>query len=449
MSQPPFDAGALVEAYERHDQSLNDGKGRSDSPDSGALGWGESGVLDGYVKLYEATGDRAWLDKVVSHFDRMLASRQDAFGDGHPTWATATYSVGLVRTGRMHNRGTATVDPPEARVWVIRGGDAAVDGSRIVEFETRRNYRVFEYGSRKVVTRGVYRPGKPVEGMAPFKVVLDGKPEPGDRFWVETRAGEALEYIVHQGMFLYPVARFIEHALSDKALKPDYGDKAREYLDVISSDVADKHERDWVDTSQSAGAYRFSPTITERFPNRILPHNQYLALGRAFLVLQSASRKRLYGDRATRMARNFKKHLWRTGQAYTWHYWDWVEEGEAGHSRVEDTGHGRIDVGFAAEACRRGIVFTDADLKRFAHTLLDQMWNGSLEDPVIGGRVDTTEGDAAPIGDWIDLCQWDAKVWDVMWAVYEKAGRPAAGAPSVLQAWSRLEEGRARRSRKK
>ena len=77
--------------------------------------------------------------------------------------------------------------------------------------------------------------------------------EPGDRFWAETRAGEALEYIVHQGMFLYPVSRFIEHALSNKDLKGIYGDKAREYLNVIGHDVADKHERDWVDTSQSAG----------------------------------------------------------------------------------------------------------------------------------------------------------------------------------------------------
>jgi len=157
----------------------------------------------------------------------------------------------------------------------------------------------------------------------------------------------------------------------------------------------------------------------------------------------------LYGDRAARMARNFRKHLRKTGQAYTWHYWDWVEEGEPGHSGVEDTGHGHIDIGFSVEACRRGIVFTDADLKRFAHTLLDQMWNGSLEDPVIGGRVDTRDGNSVPLGDWMDLCQWDPKVWDVMWAVFEKAGRPAAGIPSVLQAWRRLEEGKSRRSRKK
>ena len=449
MSDAPFDTKSLVAAYETHNQSLNHGKGQSESGDSGALGWGESGILDGFVKLYEATEDRVWLDRIVKHFDRMLSSRADAFGDGHPTWATSTYSVGLIRTGRLHNRGCATIGPEEDRVWVIRGGDAVVDARRIIEFETRRNYRMFEYGTRKVMARGVYRPGKPVEGMGPFKVMLEGRPEPGDRFWVEMRAGEALEYIVHQGMFLYPVSRFVEHALSNKDLKASYGDKAREYLNVIGSDVADKHERDWVDTSQSAGAYRFTPTTTERFPNRILPHNQYLALGRPFLVLQDASRKRLYGDRAARMARNFRKHLRKTGQAYTWHYWDWVEEGEPGHSGVEDTGHGHIDIGFSVEACRRGIVFTDADLKRFAHTLLDQMWNGSLEDPVIGGRVDTRDGNSVPLGDWMDLCQWDPKVWDVMWAVFEKAGRPAAGIPSVLQAWRRLEEGKSRRSRKK
>ena len=87
-------------------------------------------------------------------------------------------------------------------------------------------------------------------------------------------------------------------------------------------------------------------------------------------------------------------------------------------------------------------MFTNSDLKRFAHTLLDQMWNGSLEDPVIGGRVDTREGDAMNPGDWIDLCQWHPKVWDVLWAVFCKAGQPVQAPPSILQGWARLQEGR-------
>ena len=445
MAHAPFDREELVETFRQYDAGMNDGKGNSESPDSGRLGWGESGVLANYIKVYNATGDTAWLDKVVAHFDRMIASRTDLMGDGYTTWATPTYSVALIRTGRMHNRGTGRISPDEERVWMSRGGDVVCDVERTVEVDAGRRYRVLEYGARKLLAKGTYRAGAPLKAFLPFKVIIDGKPEPGDRFWVQTYAGEPLEYIVHQGMFLYPVAQFIELALKNRKLKAHYGEAARRYLDLIAREFAEKHERDWVNTTPSAGAYRFPPLRTDRFPNRILPHNQYLAMARAYLVLKNASRKRLFADRAERMARNFKRHLRRTGQAYTWHYWDWIEAGEPGHSGVEDTSHGNIDIGFAVEACRRGVVFKDADLKRFARTVLDQMWNGCLEDPVLGGRVDTREGDGRAVQGWIDLCQWNPKVWDVYWALFCKMDRPAGLAPTMLQGWARLQEGKGRK----
>ena len=437
----PFDLDELVERYADYDRSQNQGKGQSHNPDSGGLGWGESGTLDAYVKIYESTGDAGWLEKIVNHFDRMIASRQDHFADGYATWVTPTYSVALLRTGPMHNRGTAQIVPEEERVWVIRGGDMARDTIRVVEILPGRRYAVQEYGTRKALAGGRFQPGATLNGFAPFNVRIEGKARAGDRFWVQVFAGEPLEYIVHQGMFLHPVSRFIEHALKNPGLKSEFGAKARTYLRFIGRQIADKHERDWVDSTQSSGGYRFSPWMTERFPNRIMPHNQYLALGRAYLALQTVSRKRLFADRPRRMAKNFKRHIWKTGRAYTWYYWDWIEAGEHGHSAIEDTSHGRIDIGFAIDACRRGVVFNNADMKRFAHTLLDQMWNGSRDDPVIGGRVDRQEGDTTPCADWIDLCQWNPRVWDVLWAVFCKAGKPVQMVPSILQGWRRLGEG--------
>ena len=49
---------------------------------------------------------------------------------------------------------------------------------------------------------------------------------------------------VHQGMFLYPVARFIELVLKNRALKARYGEKGRAYLDLITQQIAARHERD-------------------------------------------------------------------------------------------------------------------------------------------------------------------------------------------------------------
>ena len=436
----PFDLEELVEKFADFDRSHNHGRGQSHEPDSGKLGWGESGFLDAYVKLYESTGDEGWLEKIVDHFDRMIATAKDHFSDGHATWVTPTYSVALVRTGPMHNRGTARITPEEERVWVIRGGDMARDSIRVVEILPERRYAVQEYGTRKMLAGGRFRPGATLSGFAPFKISIEGAARAGDRFWVQVSAGEPLEYIVHQGMFLHPVSRFVEHVLKNAQLEAVFGTSARTYLRFIGKQIADKHERDWVDATPSSGGYRFSPWMTERFPNRIMPHNQYLALGRAYLSLQGVSRKRLFADRAQRMAKHFKRHLWKTDRAYTWYYWDWIEGGDHGHSSIEDTSHGRIDIGFAVDACRRGVVFNSADMKRFSHTLLDQMWNGSVDDPAIGGHVDRKEGDSTPCADWIDLCQWNPRVWDVMWSVFCKAGQPVQMIPSILQGWRRLGE---------
>jgi len=211
-------------------------------------------------------------------------------------------------------------------------------------------------------------------------------------------------------------------------------------VDVIA-ELARCHEEAWLDLGRGAGAYRFTSHPWERYPNRVLPHNQYLAMARAYLVLTGVSRRKIFRERGDAMLRSFRRCLRREGAAYEWHYWDWVEEGQADHSAVEDTSHGNIDVGAAVEACRRGVVFEPADLRRLAHTFLDRMWNGSLTEPQIAGGVDRHPGDAQTIKGWIDLCEWNPKVWDVLWALFERLGRPPRDAPTMLQGWMRLQEG--------
>jgi hypothetical protein len=68
-------------------------------------------------------------------------------------------------------------------------------------------------------------------------------------------------------------------------------------------------------------------------------------------------------------------------------------------------------------------------------------WDGA--NPEVGPRVDTREGGGkAPTGDWIDLCQWHEKVWDVSWALFCKQGQPVEAAASILQGWARLQQGK-------
>ena len=80
MSHPPLDVKEMVEAFSKYDREHKKGRGESESADSGSLGWGESGFLDAYAKLYEVTGETRWLDKIADHFDRILGQHLQHVG---------------------------------------------------------------------------------------------------------------------------------------------------------------------------------------------------------------------------------------------------------------------------------------------------------------------------------------------------------------------------------
>lgn len=427
-----FDPEALAKQFVGYDVSRNAGKGYSESASSATLAWGESYLLNAYVKMYRVTRYTRWLDKVVEHFDRMVANMSDHDGDGIPGWHTDRYSVSRMRAESLHNRGTASITPPEATVTNIQQAHEAIDAEFIVERVASIRYVVRDLTRGKVVYDGPYSLGRDIPGIPGFALRLDRIPEIGDKFRVETWAVRPLEYAVHEGMILYPIAQFIELALSDESLKARYGEKARDYLGLIAERVLRKQERHWVEMAPGMGAYRFTESSAERFPNRILPHNQYLALGRVYLVLKDVSEEPLFTERAAQMAAFFKSSLKETGDAYTWAYWDWVEANRPDQSGTEDTSHGHIDVEFAVEAYRRGVVFTRADVLRLARTLTDQMWNGSLVNPKIGARVDRQDGDATIIRGWIELCRWDPRIWDIYWALFNRIDGPGLEIPHIL-----------------
>jgi len=439
FSDAPFDPNDLVASFAAFDSEYQQGHGESDSPDSGKLGWGEASFLDSYVKLYLATADTRWLDQVVDHMDRIIGSMADHFGDGHGTWVTDTYSVARLEAEPLHNRGTARLDLRQDRVWTTRGGREVEEAELILDFPGGSRYRILGGSGQAPLVESTFRQGRELTGLGPFGVAVVGRPQPGDRFLIRTHPPGPIEYIVHQGQFLYPVARFAELVARQRALKRRYGTRPRRYVEVIAG-LARHHEQSWLDLGRGAGAYRFSSRPWERYPNRIQPHNQYLSLARAYLVLTRVSSRRIFRERGEAMLRYYKRCLRRVGSAYEWHYWDWVEEGQPDHSPVEDTSHGNIDICAAVEACRRGVVFQPADLRRFAHTFLDRMWNGSLTDPRLAHRVDGQPGDAQTIKGWIDLCQWNPKVWDVLWAQFRRLDQPPRDAPTMLQGWMRLHE---------
>ncbi len=409
---PPL--AEVIAAFDAADQACNEGKGYSEKPDSGSLGWGESSWLRNYWELYELTGHTRWWDKIIAHFERMIATMTDHDGDGFKSWQTTTYSTALVRAEPLHNRGTATIAARQSKIMNGKQAHQVTGHRYLIEFADAKTYSVRDVTAyRALVAKATYKSGQSITVAPHVAVTVTGAPVQGDTFCVWTTAPRPVEYAVHQGMVLTPVARFIETALKRPASDRYHG-KAKQFLAVIEQHFLRGNEKSWIDTGDEAGAYRFTPEPTERYPNRILPHNQYLALARTWLILADATKQPLYRERAVAMAKNFKRALRLVDGAYEWHYWDWIENGQPGHSGVEDTSHGHIDVGFLIEAARRGVVFTDQDVRRLVKTLLDRMWNGSTAEPRFGGRVNTKEGNSLPLVDWSDLGQWDPKVFDLL-----------------------------------
>ena len=318
-----FDREALIAEFVAFDESRNEGRAYSDQKTSSALAWGESYYLNGYIKMYRVTGDPRWLDKVVDHFDRMAANMSDHDGDGIPGWQADRYSVSRMCAEELHNRGTARIRPAAEVETNIQRAHEAVDAEYLVERtgEDRFTVRQRTGGPWEVVHDGAHAEGEPIPGIAGFEVRLEGQPEIGDRFRVETRGPAPLEYAVHEGMILYPVAQLIELALKDPRLEGRYEEKARAYLQLIEMRVLEKQERHWQEVGPGMGAYRFTESPSERFPNRVMPHNQYLALARVWLVLKDVSENPLYLERATRMAAHFRHFLEKTETAWTWNYW--------------------------------------------------------------------------------------------------------------------------------
>ena len=268
-----------------------------------------------------------------------------------------------------------------------------------------------------------------VVGVPGVQITTTSLPAAGAVYAVETTAVSPLEYVIHEGMLLYPLALFTEAAMDGDDAEMQAA--AERYLALIRDNFVPKWHRCWVDTAPGRGAYAATDSPAERTPGRVLPHNQYAMHAQAYMALDRHLPSLGLGDRAERMARNFQACLRRVGDAYEWNYWDW----EDGSSGPEDSSHAAINAGFVIEGARRGVVFDAEDATRVSRTLLDVMWNGSTTEPNVGDGVNTDEGDTYfTLRRWAELAAYDAAVWDVCLAIFRKRGELPADIPTMLHA---------------
>ncbi len=412
------------------DAAFRGGKGYSDSADSGDLGWGEASRLLTYIKAYTILKDTYWLDKIIDHFDRMIAGLSDPDGDGYRGWQTITYSDALGRpTADPANTGNARIEPELVRA---RKNTDVTGHTYTIEFTAPGEFQIADDDTAELlIRRQAYKSGEPITAIPGIKVTISGQPAQGDEFQVRTEQVLPLEWAVHDGTITYPIALFIETVKKDNALQEQYGEKADEYSKLLMDNFLKKWEYVWIEPAAGMGLLKWEPIVanpylrdipTDEIPTttKPIPHNQYLALGRTYLVMADVVDKPEadhYRDIAEKMARFFKSKLRPTGKAYTFAYWDPVEGISDG---ADDIGHGGLSLSFAIEAANRGVVFDDDDMQRFSHTLLDQIWNGSLDDPKFAKRVNGEGEGGAGSGHWVALSSHNDEVWRLFWAIFRQ-----------------------------
>jgi hypothetical protein len=434
------DMAGLSERYKAYDSARNSGRGFSDSADSGTLGWGEGAVIRSYAQMWEATEDSYWLAKIAEHFQRIMDSASDPDGDGFLSWSTKTYSCAAAYAERLHNVSATGIEPAFQKNL---NGDAAAKCSGhtyLIEFpRNSQQFSILDRDARSAIATDVaYDGSAAITQIEPFRFKLSGPSHQGDRFLIRTVAPEPLEFAVHQGMFVYPTALFIEAVKSRPALQPQFGADAEKFLAFINKHVFEKNEQDWLDMGELGGAYRFQSRITERYPNRILPHNQFAALARAWLVLRNvAGAHPLMAQRAEQMVRYLHSHLEldEPNDAYRWHYWDWIENGERGHSGYEDTSHAALNVSLAVEAARRDVIFTGSDMTRLANTWLRRMWNQDEQQPRMAAAVDGRKPhEFSPLtAHWSELSEWNRKTYELArHAFLSQSAQEQAGSVPIL-----------------
>lgn len=229
--------------------------------------------------------------------------------------------------------------------------------------------------------------------------------------------GKHYVWIVHAGMISYPIARAAYLIRRDPALRRQYGAQGTRYLRAVEQTV---HAFD--------GAWRKGPGKGEgyyysAYLKRGMPFNQQNALGRTLVALYLATGKPEYKAKAEGLARFFKDRLRQEDGRYVWSYWP-------DRGRAEDISHAAINVDFAFECFRAGLVFTREDMVRFAHTLEFCSRGSEGFSRTVGGRGNLAY--SAQMGRWGHLGFVDPKVRALL---YDYASRNWAHAGLITAAY--------------
>jgi hypothetical protein len=331
----------------------------TDSLDGGDVAWGESYVLRMYINLYDAFGERLWLDKLVAHVDRIFAKLQDK-----------------------------PPDPPYKK------------------YDPRYIDGYYGWGQNRY---DQYKPGY-------------------------------TEWFCDDGLMISPILCFVELVWNDPALHAKYKQKADSYVAFLERYIIAKWHRrwdpdpGWTEKDKSRFRQDRSYHLYEWSGWKNQPLNMYLSFTDGLVTLHRLSKSpfykphkaefpAFYAEQSKQMLRFFHDQLRHDKEKdlYVWKY----GPNSAWSNRIEDVGHGFIDIQAALQGVRSEFGFTKTDLKRMANTFVKNVWNGSLEDPrfryYLDGRADHLDVGRGYWGfGFLYLAEYDYRIWRAMAAYFEQ-----------------------------
>lgn len=392
------------------DNSLNNGNGYKDwDNEDGHLAWLENRVMRSYVRMYQLTGDKYYLEKLIDHADAVLlqrdsiTSRQTYDGVSHPTWGTdghntlgfpvvlndlaGNLSLEIQAVLPSHNNYTA--------VSIANGTNP--NTYKITSVNTHNPWN-FNQNFDNLTQDTVESVVNSYTGTKTIKVKRMGPNQPTNVSGL-TFATQRYAFALHTGIIALPYAHFADIVKNTPALSSDsrYNNKANEYLAAAEAALA-VHDPEWEEDG-SRGYYRFKRGAPIWADGIVEPHNMYLNMGLTYLHLYRATGNTLYRDRAVKMANNFKYCpplpgydtraclTVQSNGSYVWPYWwaegalGWTEADNLSDNTpsnlqtpdAEDLGHGGTDMEFVFEMYENGLVFTQTDVSRFVTTVKDNI----------------------------------------------------------------------------
>lgn len=199
-----------------------------------------------------------------------------------------------------------------------------------------------------------------------------------------------------------PIARTAAYLLNNSAFRKKYEAKALQYVDYIDNNIL----KYWFDKDH--GVYSAPRGKSWTFKAGRIPwadkseggaggdeawSDKASLVGAMAAAMYAATKDPFHREIAERIGRSFKARLKVAGTGWVWDadlpmsYWTRRFGYGSDYEPAHDTSHCNREPMMMVLMYEAGLVFSRDDLQRLADTLLETIWNGSLDNPMFANYI--------------------------------------------------------------